>query len=190
MELKKNKQNNEMENEAEERKSMENEVKSEMADDSDNEERVEIETSKEDEYLDGWKRCQADFENYKKRQEESRKDLLRYSTESVVMQVIPVLDNFQSAMVHIPDDQSKSAWVIGIMHIQKQLETVLKENGVDEIEVKVGDNFDTKFHEAVHTKECTTCEEGKKFENKISEIVLKGYRIGERVIRPARVVVE
>ncbi len=140
--------------------------------------------------LDGWKRCLADFENYKKRQEESRKDLLRYSTEGIVMQIIPVLDNFQSATAHIPEDQKDGAWVVGIMHIQKQLENVLKENGVEEIDVKAGDNFDTKFHEAVHIKECAACAQGKKFENKISEIILKGYKIGERVIRPARVVVE
>ncbi|HBO16977.1 MAG: Protein GrpE [Candidatus Moranbacteria bacterium GW2011_GWE2_35_2-] len=140
--------------------------------------------------LEGWKRCLADFENYKKRQEESRKDLLRYSTESIVLQIIPVLDNFQSATTHIPKDQKEGAWVVGIMYIQKQLENVLRENGLEEIEVKIGDNFDTKFHEAVHTKECAACAKGKKFENKISEIVLKGYKIGERVIRPVRVVVK
>ncbi|TSD00219.1 MAG: chaperone GrpE [Parcubacteria group bacterium Athens0714_25] len=184
MKLKKNKKN-------EEDAKKDDEVKMEIDEKEDGEKKSE--KNKENEYLDGWKRCQADFENYKKRQEESRKDLLRYSTENIVMQIIPVLDNFQSATAHIPEDQSESAWVQGIMYIQKQLESVLKENGVNEIEVKTGDNFDTKFHEAAQEKECqcAKCDcEKEKFKNKISKIILKGYKIEDKVIRPARVVVE
>ena len=86
---------------------------------------VESIVSKEEEYLNNWKRAVADFENYKKRQAESQKDLLRFSLEGIIMQILPVLDNFHASTDHIPEDQKSNAWVVGIMHIQKQLEDLL-----------------------------------------------------------------
>ncbi|HLN18581.1 MAG TPA: nucleotide exchange factor GrpE, partial [Patescibacteria group bacterium] len=94
---------------------------------------------KKEEYLSGWKRCQADFENYKKRQQENLKDTRKYACQSVVMEILPVLDNFYASTDHIPGDQEKSPWVTGIMHIQKQLEKVLQDNEVREIKIKKGD---------------------------------------------------
>lgn len=145
---------------------------------------------KSEEYLSGWKRCQADFENYKKIQSESQKDMVRYASQSVLLEIIPVVDNFHAATAHIPDDQKEGGWVVGIMHIQKQLENILADNGVTEVEARIGDSFDPVLHEAMEDKECVHCEGEKKFENKIKRIVQKGYRIGDRVIRPARVIVE
>lgn len=147
--------------------------------------------------LNGWKRSLAEFENYKKMQAESQKDRIRYATENIIMQIIPVIDNFQASTSHIPQDQKDNPWVTGIMYIQKQLENVLAENGVEEIDVKVGDNFDTKYCEAVsdnccHDEKCQddNCETKKKYKNKICRVILKGYKIGDKVIRAARVVVE
>jgi molecular chaperone GrpE len=147
-------------------------------------------SKKAEEYLDGWKRTQAEFDNYRKMQAESQKDLIKYSAQNIILQVIPVLDNFHMSTDHIPEDQKTNGWVTGIMYIQKQLETVLADNGVDEIDTKIGDIFDTTKHEAIEDKECTHCKSDKKFENKIKKVVMKGYKMGERVIRPARVVVE
>ncbi len=147
--------------------------------------------------LDGWKRSLAEFENYKKMQAESQKDRIRYATENIVMQIIPVIDNFQTSTAHIPEDQKDNPWVTGIMYIQKQLENVLTENGVEEINLKEGDNFDTKYCEAVsdsccHDEKCLDdkCKEKKKFKNKIKKVILRGYKIGEKVIRASRVIVE
>lgn len=142
--------------------------------------------------LEGWKRSLAEFENYKKRQVENQKDVIRYATENVIMQIIPVIDNFQASTAHIPEDKKEDGWVTGIMYIQKQLEDVLRENGVEEIELKVGDNFDAKYCEAVLDSCCNKGECGKKekYQNKIKKVILKGYKIGEKVIRPMRVVVE
>ena len=146
---------------------------------------------KEAEYLDSWKRCQADFENYKKRQADSQKDLIRYSTQNIVLQILPVIDNFHASTDHIPEDQKTNSWVVGIMHIQKQLETVLTDNGVEEIDVKVGDNFDPAMHEAIEDMECKSCKsKDYKFKNKIKRIVTRGYKMGDRVVRAARVIVE
>ena len=142
------------------------------------------------EYLDGWKRLQADFENYKKRHSEQQKDLIKYATQNVILQIIPIIDNFQASTSHVPEDQKENPWVTGIMYIQKQLEGVLFENGVEEIQVKEGDNFDPVYHEAIENKECLHCEGEVKFQNKIKKVVQKGYKIGEKVIRAARVVVE
>ena len=150
---------------------------------------LEIE-KKAAEYLDGWKRCQADFENYKKMQSDSQKDLLKYVASNIILQIIPVLDNFHMSTDHIPEDQKNGGWVVGIMHIQKQLENVLSENGVEEIAVKIGDTFDPAMHEAIEDKECLHCEGEKKYANKIKKVTMKGYKMGDKVIRAARVVVE
>ena len=157
------------------------------------------------ENLDGWQRCQADFENYKKRSAESQKDLIKYATQSIILEILPVIDNFHSSTDHIPEDQKENSWVTGIMYIQKQLENIVTENGVEEIEVKVGDNFDPIYHEAIEDNHCKDCEDCKcetKYKNKIKKVLTKGYKIGparnashsdaggEKVIRAARVVVE
>lgn len=142
--------------------------------------------------LEGWKRSLAEFENYRKMQAESNKDRIRYATENIISQIIPVIDNFQASTLHIPEDQKDGGWVQGIMYIQKQLEGVLSENGVEEINLKVGDNFDAKYCEAVLDNCCNKKECGKKekYKNKIKKVILKGYKIGDKVIRPMRVVVE
>jgi molecular chaperone GrpE len=140
--------------------------------------------------VDGWKRCLAEFENYKKIQSESNKDTVKYATENIVLQVLPVLDNFSSAADHIPEEEKEGPWVTGIMYIKKQLEDVLKENGVEEIDVNPGDSFDTAISEAVEKKECDDCEKKEKFKNKIEKVVVKGNKIGDKVIRPAKVVVK
>jgi len=150
---------------------------------------VEFE-KKAEEYLVGWKRCQADFENYKKMQNEAQKDMIRYAAQNILLEIIPVVDNFHAATAHIPKGQESDGWVTGIMYIQKQLENVLSENGVSEIMVKEGDNFNPVLHEALEGEKCEHCADGNKFENKIKKIVQKGYKIGERIIRPVKVVVE
>lgn len=143
------------------------------------------------EYLNGWKRCQADFENFKKRQAESQKDLIRYSTQSIILQILPVIDNFHASTDHIPEDQKNNPWVTGIMYIQKQLEQVLVDNGVEEMKIEKGDNFDPAMHEAVEDKECKSCKsKDYKFQNKIKKVLTRGYKINDKVIRAARVIVE
>ncbi len=138
--------------------------------------------------LDNWKRSVADFENYKKRQVELQKDLIKHAYEGVMLQVLPVLDNFHSSVEHVPVDQKDNPWVEGIMHIQRQLTDVIKDIGVEEIVPSIGEEFNPGLHEAidhVHDKE-----QEKEFKNKIVKVVQKGYKIEEKVIRPARVIVE
>lgn len=140
--------------------------------------------------LDGWKRCRADFENYKKRLLEEKKDMIAYSNINLISQVLPVLDNFHASTEHIPENQKESVWVAGIMHIQKQLEKVLEDNGIEEIEAKIGDSFDPGIHEAIEGRADKASENKteEEIEGKIKKIVQKGYKIGERVVRPVRVI--
>jgi len=142
---------------------------------------------KAEEYLNGWKRSQADFENYRKRQAEERKDLIAYGNMNLILDILPVIDNFYASTEHVPEDQKDSPWVTGIMHILKQLEQVLTDNGVSEISTKTGDAFDPEIHEAIKDKDD---KKEKEFKNIIKKIVQKGYKMGSRIIRPARVVVE
>jgi len=126
--------------------------------------------------VDSWKRCQADFENYKKDQAKSREEFLKFAKMDVISQILPVLDNFEASLKHVPEDQKKSGWVTGITHIQKQVQDVLKNNGVSEIEVKVGDKFDPEIQEAFSGKG-----------ESVKKILQKGYKLNGRVIRASKV---
>ena len=139
------------------------------------------------EYLDGWKRSQAEFENYKKRQQESQKELGGYLIEKLVLDVIPVLDNFRAATLHVPPEQKESPWVVGIQYIEKQLETVLTDNGMQTIEAAEGETFDPTIHEAVEYDKKQAAEPAA---HTIAKVVQKGYRLGDKVIRAARVIVK
>lgn len=140
--------------------------------------------------LDGWKRCLADFENYKRRQNESQAEYRQFAKEDVIMQIIPVIDNFHASTDHVPDDQKDNAWVTGIMYIQKQLEQVLKDNGAEEITVKVGDEFNPEIHEAVSHEARNIEHEAKESKNRVVKVIQRGYKLGNKVIRAAKVAVD
>lgn len=149
------------------------------------------------EYLDGWKRCQAEFENYKKRQAESQKELGGYLIEKLLFDIIPVLDNFRMATGHVPDDAKDSPWVTGIQYIEKQLEDALKGHGVEVMEVKEGDAFDPSIHEAIDSEQGTGNKEQETGDGEteqrqetVAKVLQNGYRIGGRVVRPAKVTVK
>jgi len=126
--------------------------------------------------LDSWKRCQADFENFKKDQVKEREKFAKFAKMDIVEQILPALDNFEASLAHVPEAEAKSAWVEGITHIKRQIEDILKNNGVEEISVKAGDKFNPEIHEAV-------AGEGEG----VKKILQKGYRLNGRVLRAVRV---
>lgn len=146
---------------------------------------------KEHGYLDDLRRLQAEFDNYRKRQEEGRKELSGYLIEKFLMDILPVMDNFRAATAHVPESEQGSPWVTGIQYIEKQLEKVLEDNGVSVIAVAEEDVFDPNIHEAV--EDATTGEGGEAAQEEQRSVVAKvfqnGYRIGDRVVRPAKVAV-
>jgi molecular chaperone GrpE len=131
--------------------------------------------------LDSWKRCQADFENFKKDQARHQEEFRKYAKIDVIEQILPVVDNFESSLAHVPEKSQENKWVEGIVYIKKQLEDILRNNNIEEIEVKTGDKFNPEIHEAVGG-------DGKK--QKVARVVQKGYKLNGRVIRAARVEVE
>jgi molecular chaperone GrpE len=142
--------------------------------------------AKAEEYLEDLKRLKADFENYKKRKAASEAELGAFLTEKLVLDLVPVLDNFQAATAHVPEDQKGSPWVVGIQHIERGLMEVLERHGIALIKAAPGEPFDPRLHEAV-------ADEGEEKEGEaqagsvIKKVYQKGYRHGERVLRPAKV---
>ncbi len=131
-----------------------------------------------------WKRCMADFDNYKKRQVENQKEFIAYAAEGVITDMLPVVDNFHAATDHIPETEKDNPWVTGIMYIQQQMEKIFEEKGVSRMAVNIGDEFDPRTMEAVTNDK----EQDLSDDMKVIKIAQPGYKIGEKVLRPARVV--
>lgn len=129
-----------------------------------------------DQYLNNWKRCQADFENYKKDQAKAREEFAKFAKMDVIEQILPVLDNFEASLAHVPEENKKNGWVEGITLIKRRIEDILRNNNVEEIAVKAGDKFDPALHEAVAGKG-----------EKVKKILQKGYKLNGRILRAARV---
>jgi molecular chaperone GrpE len=130
--------------------------------------------------LAGWQRAQADFINYKKRNEQEKQELSKFANSVLILNLLPVLDDFERAFSSIPPKVGKMSWLDGIRLIERKLWAVLEAQGVSPIKA-LGETFDPQFHEAVRQ------DKGK--EGVVIEEVQKGYMIDNRVIRPAMVVV-
>ncbi len=140
-----------------------------------------LDYKKREKYLDNWKRCQADFENYKKAQVKAQEEFRKFANQDLITEFLPVVDNFEISLQHVPRGQENSDWMTGVDHIRKQILDVLSKNGVEEIIVKAGDKFNPEIHEAV-------AGDGEK--QVIKKVVQRGYRFNDRIIRAAKVEVE
>lgn len=137
-------------------------------------------TKERDDYLSGWQRERADFSNYKKEQAEFFDGFKKFATEDFVLEILPVLDSFEMAILHLPRDIKENEWVKGIIQTKEQIKNVLKNQGVEEIKSE-GEKFNPEFHEAVERVES----EGE--DGVIIEEIQKGYLMHGKAIRPARV---
>lgn len=127
-------------------------------------------------------RVQADFENFRKRTDQQKIDLLKYANEELILEILPVLDNFRRSTDHIPAEIQNNNWVQGMKLVEKQLEDILSQSGLKKIEIKIGDDFNPLLHEAV------TCEKSNQFaEDKTLQIIQDGYTLNNKVIRPTKV---
>jgi len=133
------------------------------------------------EYLEGWQRARAEFANYKKRvtrdHEESR---MRIAAETLT-KYLGVMDDLERALKERPEDGEAEAWAEGIELIYKKMYGVLDMEGVEIIEAD-GEHFDPTLHEAISHDESEDHEEGE-----VIEVVQPGYRMGDRILRPAMV---
>ena len=127
----------------------------------------------------------ADFENFKKRAARERQDAVKFANEGLMQKLIPVMDNFEAALsaVQTSDGDSAKSLLTGISMIHQQLKSVLVEAGLEEIESH-GNPFDPNIHEAVSQAESAEHPEGH-----VMQQLRKGYRLRERLLRPAMVIV-
>ncbi|GAB4542353.1 MAG: hypothetical protein Kow0063_34250 [Anaerolineae bacterium] len=132
-----------------------------------------------DEYLDGWQRARAEFANYKKRVEAEREELRRTSTEALLLKILPIVDDFERAFQTLPEELAEAAWVDGIRMVFRKLQTLLESQEVTPIEA-AGQPFDPQWHEAILQEETSEHPDGY-----VIEEMQRGYRLGERVLRPA-----
>ncbi|MGE4271955.1 MAG: nucleotide exchange factor GrpE [Desulfitobacterium sp.] len=144
---------------------------------------AELEQSKNqaEEYFAHLQRLQADFDNYRKRTQKEKDDYLKYASERVVEGLLPVLDNFERAILASKTNQDFTSFAQGVDMIFKQMETTLAKEGLVAIEA-VGQPFDPNMHEAV-----LQVESNEYPENTVVEELQKGYYLKEKVIRPSMV---
>jgi molecular chaperone GrpE len=146
---------------------------------------LEAKAQKADEYWDRFVRLNAEFDNFKKRAARERSEAVKYANEALMERLIPTLDHFEMAMAAVQnvDDKSVASIKMGIEMVHNQLKSTLKEAGLEEVDA-LGKAFDPVWHEAVSQKETTEVPEGQ-----VVEQARKGYKLNERLIRPANVVV-
>ncbi len=135
-----------------------------------------------EEYLAGWKRALADYENIQKTNAAHRDDDRRRVRIDLARELLPVVDNFDAAMKHAPADVDKN-WFAGVSHIARQFSDVLAGLGITHIDA-VGHAFNPNFHESGGSR----WDEGKP-EHLVLEEIIKGYTIGDVVLRPTKVIV-
>lgn len=133
------------------------------------------------EYKDKYLRLLADVDNSRKRLQKEKQELTRYATENLIVEFLSPLDNLENAL-RFAQDMSEEVrnWAFGFQMILAQFKDILTQNGVVAID-SLNSAFDPHFHEAVEMVETN------KTPGTVIEECMKGYKIGDRVIRPARV---
>jgi len=132
--------------------------------------------------LEGWQRERAEFANYKRRNDAERNQLVFLTGVKIIEKLLPVIDDLDRALANLPDDLKDNGWIDGVRLTRRKLIGILESEGLSIIPVKPGDPFDPTLHDAI------THEESSEFgEGQIIAEVQTGYRIGDRVLRPALV---
>jgi molecular chaperone GrpE len=133
------------------------------------------------EYLEGWQRARAEFANYRRRVEGEREELRQASNRALLLKLLPVVDDFERAFQTMPEELAEMPWVNGIRMIFRKLQALLESENVSPIEA-TGQHFDPVWHEAVMQEETTEYPD-----EHVIEEMQRGYRLGQRVLRPSMV---
>lgn len=134
-----------------------------------------------DEYLDGWQRARAEFANYKRRIEREQAEARDRIAGNTLIRFLGVMDDLERALKDRPSDGDAASWAEGIELIYRKLSALFIAEGVEEI-LADGTSFDPALHEALSHEESEEHAEGQ-----VIEVVQRGYRMGDRVLRPALV---
>jgi len=127
-------------------------------------------------------RSQADFENYKKRAAREKEDAVKYANSSLLQRLVSILDNFEMGLAAAKTESERSPIYSGMVLVQKQLNDLLEENGLQAIEAE-DKKFDPNLHEAIAHEPSPTPE------GTVIRQARRGYRFKDRLLRPARVIV-
>jgi molecular chaperone GrpE len=138
------------------------------------------EKEKAEKYLANWQRSQADLENYIKRAEEEKAEIVECANRVLILDLLPILDDFERAFASLPAELHEQNWTEGIKLIYNKIKAVLETQGLAEIKAK-GECFDPCWHEAAGQLEG---EEGM-----VVEEIRKGYKFRDKLLRPAMVMV-
>jgi molecular chaperone GrpE len=153
-----------------------------VTDDQAQEQELDVEAlrAERDEYLEHLQRVAADFENYRKRAARDQESLVARAAERLVRELLPVLDDLERAL-QAAEDHEEATLEEGVRLVHRQLADALRKEGLEEI--PTDGRFDPHLHEALLAQPAEA-ESGS-----VIEVLQKGYRLGDRVLRPARVVV-
>ncbi len=141
-------------------------------------ERIERLEKEKADYLAGWQRAKADFVNYKKDEMKRLEEIARYGAEDMMEELIGVLDNFDLGIAAM---EKAGPVEKGVYMIRAQIEDILKKRGLEKIRVEIGDLFNPACAEAIAE------EESEKPPGTIIEEIEPGYKLHDKIVRPARV---
>lgn len=133
---------------------------------------------------DKFLRLFAEFENFKKRTSKERMDLFKTAGQDVIVSLLPVMDDFERALKEISKAEDKELFK-GVELISNKFRETLKNKGLEEVKAKQGDVFDAEIHDAVTQIPAPQ----KKLKGKIIDVIEKGFKLGDRIIRHPKVVV-
>lgn len=148
-------------------------------------EELKSRAAKADEHWERLLRTTADFDNFKKRSARERTDAVQFANAALIQKLLPILDSFEMALAaaQTVKDEKTASLQAGIVMVQSQLKNALVEAGLEEIDA-AGKAFDPALHEAVSEQETANVNEGQ-----VVQQIRKGYKLRERLLRPAAVVV-
>jgi molecular chaperone GrpE len=149
--------------------------------DSSEDAKEEAKSKEEESFETKYLRMAADFQNFKRRTEEEKARIYANANEKFGMDLLEVLDNFERAIEQGRKDEEGSQFLKGMEMILKQLQNVLKKNGIEEIEA-LGQEFDPNFHHAVAMESSDKYDKGC-----VTDVMQKGYKLKDRIIRPCMV---
>lgn len=158
------------------------EVEEQVIEEQTPEEKLQVELKQEKEKF---LRLFAEFENYKKRTSRERIELFSTASEDVMKILLPILDDFERALTHIEEDKEAEELRKGVLLIYQKLINTLEQKGLKPIKVDKGESFNADIHEAI-TQIPAPSEDMK---GKIIDIVEKGYKLGDKIIRFPKVVI-
>ena len=145
------------------------------------EERLTIDLANE---KDKFLRLFAEFENYKKRTSKERIELFKTANQEVLLAMLPVLDDFDRAWVQVSKSDDENI-ITGVKLIHEKLKSTLESKGLEIVKIEAGDSFDADFAEAITQIPAPS----DKLKGKIVDVVEKGYKLGEKIIRFPKVVI-